>query len=373
VKVLVVTVVHDPDDARIRHRQVRALLDAGHHVTMVAPFTAYDRPLPRDLSPVDVPRASGRRRLAALRAAARELARRGRDHDVVLLHDPELLLAALLVAGRLRQQVVVWDVHEDTGAALRMKSWLPAAARRLLPRVVRWAERLAERRVHLLLAEESYADRFSRRHPVVPNTTVVPDGSPEPSRPGRAVYLGRLTPARGALELVELGRRLRGDVVVELIGDATADVEAAVAAAAVAGDVRWHGFVPNDRALTLLAGATAGLSLLHDQPNYAHSRPTKVLEYMAHGLPVVTTPNAASVALVEQHGCGVVVPFGDVDALERAVRALDADDVLRHRYAAAGRNAAEEGLTWSSDGAAFVAVLEAWAKTRRRPGPEQMQ
>ena len=32
LRVLVVTVVHDPEDARIRHRQLPALLDAGHDV-----------------------------------------------------------------------------------------------------------------------------------------------------------------------------------------------------------------------------------------------------------------------------------------------------------------------------------------------------
>ena len=42
--------------------------------------------------------------------------KQARDHDVILLHDPELLAA---VAGlrRRRGPVVVWDVHEDTAAA----------------------------------------------------------------------------------------------------------------------------------------------------------------------------------------------------------------------------------------------------------------
>lgn len=366
MRVLVVTVVHDPDDARIRHRQVRALLDAGHQVTMAAPFAAFGRPVPEGIAVVDVPRAMGRRRLAALLAAVRLLARRAADHDIVLLHDPELLLAALLAAPWLRGQVVVWDVHEDTGAALGMKAWLPPIARQILPRAVLMAERLAERRVRLLLAEDAYAARFRRSHPVVPNTTTVPGEEPEPSRRGRVVYLGRLTTARGADEMLELGRRLKGDIVVELIGDATADVRAQVEAAAAAGDVLWRGFVPNDRALHMLDGATAGLSVLHDQANYAHSRPTKALEYMAHGVPVVTTPNPASVDLVEEHACGLVVPFGDVDALERAVRDLDADDDRRHRLGAAGWRAAGAGLTWAADSASFVSVLAEWARSRGR-------
>ncbi|MFD0395345.1 glycosyltransferase [Streptomyces nogalater] len=75
--------------------------------------------------------------------------------------------------------------------------------------------------------------------------------------------------------------------------------------------MRWYGFLPNDRALARLSGALAGLSLLHDQPNYRHSRPTKVVEYMAHGVPVVTTPTPLAAELVERHGCGLVVPYRD--------------------------------------------------------------
>ncbi|SNR87651.1 hypothetical protein SAMN06265360_12647, partial [Haloechinothrix alba] len=35
MRVLVVTVVHNPRDARIRYRQIRALLEAGHEVTYI--------------------------------------------------------------------------------------------------------------------------------------------------------------------------------------------------------------------------------------------------------------------------------------------------------------------------------------------------
>ena len=56
------------------------------------------------------------------------------------------------------------------------------------------------------------------------------------------------------------------------------------------GLLRWPGFVPNDQAMPVGDGALAGLSLLQDEPNFRHSLPTKVVEYMARGVPVVTTP-----------------------------------------------------------------------------------
>src|SRR5690606_16009188 len=138
--VLVVTVVHHPDDARIRHRQIQALLEAGWRVTYAAPFADYGLTRPvgvPGLDPVELPRASGRHRLPALRAARRLLRERAPRHDVVLLHDPELLLAL----GGLSLDHVVWDVHEDTAAALEVRPWVPDPLRR----PAAWAVRALER------------------------------------------------------------------------------------------------------------------------------------------------------------------------------------------------------------------------------------
>ncbi len=58
-RVLVMTVVHDPDDARIRYRQLTALLAAGMQVTYAAPFEASHRRPPEGVTAVDLPRQPG--------------------------------------------------------------------------------------------------------------------------------------------------------------------------------------------------------------------------------------------------------------------------------------------------------------------------
>ncbi len=363
--VLVVTVVHHPQDARIRHRQVPALLAAGWDVTYAAPFRGYGLPVPPDASHgagrlhcVDVPRAAGRRRLGALRYARRLVRGLGREHDVVLVHDPELLLA---VPRSLRSRSV-WDVHEDTAAAVVAKPWLPRPARALAAGLVRGVERWAERHLTLLLAEYGYRERFAREHVVVPNTVPVPPDAPAPGA-DRVVYLGSITLERGAREVAETGRILRertgGAVTTHVVGPAHGPAEAVVREAHEQGDVHWHGFVPNDRAGELLDGALAGLSLLQDLPNYRHSMPTKVLEYMAHGVPVVTTPLPLARDVVTTAGSGVVVPFGDPAAAADAVLALRADAGRAAALGAAGRRAARERYDWAAVSGDFVAALTA--------------
>jgi glycosyltransferase involved in cell wall biosynthesis len=353
VHVLVVTVVHTPLDARIWHRQIGALLDAGHKVTYVAPFSGYGTAPPDGVVAVDVPRSTGRRRVAAVRAARRSMKRYAGAADVIVLHDPELLAAAAF----LRRPPTVWDVHEDTAADLVDKPWLPRPVRGGLRPVVRGAERLAERRVHLLLAEEGYQPSFRRPHVVVPNEPVVPATVAAPGN-DRVVYLGRVSRSRGADLLLALPGRLPRGVRLEVLGPADTDVEARFADAARAGVLDWSGFVPNDVAHARLDGALAGVSLLRDLPNFRHSRPTKVVEYMARGVPVITTPTPVAAEIVQRHDSGMVVPFDDLDAVATAIERLHRDESLRNDLARRGHDAALAHYDWRRSAARFVAELE---------------
>jgi glycosyltransferase involved in cell wall biosynthesis len=364
MRVVVCTIVHHPADARIYHRQIRALLDAGHQVTYIAPADSEDfHPERAGLQVTSVPRAVGRRRVGALFAARKALASHVAGADLLLIHDPELLLA---LPPRRRRPPTVWDVHEDTAAALGTKPWLPRPLRPAAAVAVHTAERSAERRVHLILAEQGYVARFSRPHPVVPNTTYVPDAPAPPAPPGdeqKVVYVGHLSPDRGVGEMIDLARLLRPHgITVELIGPADARARALIEPAQAEGLLRWDGFVPNDRAMPMVDGALAGLSLLHDEPNFRHSLPTKVVEYMARGVPVVTTPLPAAAELATRHDCGFVVPFGDPGAAADAVLTLAGDSSLRAKMGSRGHEAARRSLGWPADARAFVAQLEAWAK-----------
>lgn len=358
VRVLVVCPVHDPRDARIAERQIGALLDAGHEVTQAAPFSACGARPRAGVRALDIPRSAGRRRLAAVRQARRVLRREAPRHDVVLLHSPDAALAAAGIA----HPAIVWDVHEDTAAALSMRPWMPRPLVGPVGAGARWVEGRAEGAWHLLLAERAYAARFAKAHPVVPNTPVVPERV-APTRRGRAIYVGRLTRARGAHDLVRLGRALasRG-VILEVIGNADPEVAGEIARASEDGWIDWRGFLPNAEALERIEGATVGVSLLHDEANYRHSMPTKLLEYLSRGVPFVSTPLPLARDLADSTGAGVIVPFESADAACEAVLALNEDDQRRQAMADAGRAWVRAHADWAVDGPAFVRQLEEWAR-----------
>jgi glycosyltransferase involved in cell wall biosynthesis len=205
----------------------------------------------------------------------------------------------------------------------------------------------------------------------VPNTTYVPDQPAPYDGQARVVYVGHISPDRGAAEMVALAELAAPQgVTVELVGSADAQARAVLGPAAARGLIRWHGYLPNDEAMALTDGALAGLSLLQDDPNFRHSMPTKVAEYMARGVPVVTTPLPLAASLVQRSDGGFVIPFGDARAASEAVLSLKADPALRDAMGARGHRHAAESLRWPDHAGAFVAQLDqgAGAPGAARPG-----
>ncbi len=349
MRVVVATIVHHPEDARIRHRQIESLLESGAEVTYIAP--AGDLILDPRVRRRVVPCASGRNRLPALRQAWVALREETPRADVTVVHDPELILAARAIEGPR-----VWDVHEDTAAQLADKPYLPRSIRPLVRLLARHLESRGERDFQLLIAERGYAARFPTatlvRNTVRPNPNTIPPGQ------DKAVYLGRVSWGRGAETINAIAADLPQDMQLEVIGPVDPGVTIAPA-------VGCRGFVPNSEALGYLPGATAGLSLLRDLPNYRHSMPTKILEYLAAGVPVIATPLPEAVEIVERFECGIIVPFDDPSAAVEALAFLKREESTRVRYGANGRRAVERYYNWHVDERRFTNALRRSAGLNR--------
>ncbi len=361
MRFLVVTTVHTPLDARIHRRQIGILTAMGHEVTYVAPWrsTGTSREdAGQHVRAIDVPRSVGRDRWTAISRARRLVARLADDHDLVIIHDPELL--AIAPARRWRTPLV-WDVHEDVATSLLDRSWVPPRFRRAIAGAVRLAESAAERHLHLVLAESAYRERFSRVHPVVPNVPWLPTLEPPAPDDGRVVYVGRISNSRGARQMLEIAHVLGPDVPVHLIGDVDADLRGEIELASQAGVIHWHGFLPNEQALEFIQGASVGLSLIEPQPNHRVSLQSKVLDYLSRRVPVLVSDLPVTGPFVRERDVGRVVPYGDVDAAVMEIRRLIADGDERRQLADRGFALVQAGLCWDVEGPRFEQILRGWA------------
>jgi len=155
---------------------------------------------------------------------------------------------------------------------------------------------------------------------VIPNGIDMPRGQ-GPSfleAPRTILFLSRIHPKKGLLNLVEAWRRLRpaGWTVVIAGPDEQghrAEVERAVATAGLQEEIRFIGPVFGEAKHGLFR--TASLLVL---PTRREQSGVVVLEALSHGLPVITT-KAAPWAELETHRCGWWVDVGAAP-LEQALR-----------------------------------------------------
>jgi glycosyltransferase involved in cell wall biosynthesis len=70
--------------------------------------------------------------------------------------------------------------------------------------------------------------------------------------------------------------------------------------------------------------------------------PSKIYEAMATGLPILFGGEGEGARRILEANAGMVVPYGDIAALEHGIRELATKRVLRQQFGKAGRLAAEK-------------------------------
>jgi glycosyltransferase involved in cell wall biosynthesis len=171
-------------------------------------------------------------------------------------------------------------------------------------------------------------------------------------RPLVVLWLGSVILRKGIQYLIEAARLLAGRAIRFVVAGPVAITPQAVSTAPK--NLEFRGRVTRDRATgEYLAADVFVLPTLSD--GFAITQ----LEAMAHGLPVIATPNCG--AAVDHGHDGLIVPAGDAPALAAAIAALDDD---RGRLAAMSEAALVKSRQFSL--ATFAARLDAAAAAAAR-------
>jgi len=171
------------------------------------------------------------------------------------------------------------------------------------------------------------------------------------------LYVGRLSPEKGLLNLIAAVARLRKwrPVLVFVgAGEQQPILEEACRQAGV--DARFIGYVRTEQLYQYYALAYVFVLPSVTTQTFKEPWGLVVNEAMNQGVPVIATDavGAAAGGLVQHDETGMVVPERDVDALAAALRQLLADPALRARL---GQAAQEKVLKW--DNTRMVAGFQA--------------
>jgi glycosyltransferase involved in cell wall biosynthesis len=382
--ILLASVLKPVDDTRMLGKFARTLAALGARVA-VAGRGSVASSLPGNISQHPI-FWGGRLSLGRLGAQVRywRLLRQLRP-ALVVVHAPELLPLTLLWRALGRNRQFIYDIRENYALNVSTQGVYAGLMRRTLASGLRWVEGLAARRAAALtLAEESYAAELPFLRLLPPSRVVVlenkyqpapteqlpttPRPLPAPTKPLRLLYSGTISELNGLRAAVGLAEILHvswpGGAQLTIIGFCQRPELLAELA-------RWQA---QGRPINVLGGTTAvphaaivaqisrshlGMALYEPHPSTWRCRPTKLFEYLAHGLPVVIPENPLWQALISQYDAGL---SGDFSPAQLPATAASLLTKLRAQAQNPANGFYRSGLPsevlWASEGKKLGLLLE---------------
>lgn len=366
LKVCVITSVHNVFDNRIFQKECKTLVKAGYDVTLLA---QHDKSEVVDGGITIVPLSGPRNRFVRMTGTTWQAYRNALaiDADIYHLHDPELLLIGILL--KLHGKKIIYDMHENLPKQIKSKDWINPKLRRILSMAVYWTERLLLIGTPVIFAEYSYRKDYLwvKKCTTVLNMPLINELLPfkydTSVKHGFAVgYMGGVSDARGSLTTIEALKILKDDGIsarFECIGpiaESHKQVLLKKCGEYNLSNVVFHGYLPAHKGWHVIGQCSVGLALLHPIPNYIESYPTKIFEYMAMGLPVITSNFPLYRAIIEENDCGLCVDPMNPEEIAGAIQWIMEHPVEAEHMGQNGRRAVEEKFNWGIEEKKLLSV-----------------
>ena len=348
------TSVHPRNDTRIFYKMCQSLVAHGHQVTLIVADGKGDM-VCNGVSIIDVGASKDRFdriRHAPGRVYAKAVAL---DSELYHLHDPELMPVGLKLKRQGRR--VIFDSHEDVPGQMLGKHYLKKPVAWILSKSIAVYEaRACAKFDGVIIPGLFIRDKFLRINPNTidinnfPVSGELDTRTPWEAKSSEVSYVGGIAGIRGILQMVRAMEKVHSKVRLNLCGQFVApDVERACKGMPGWTHVNEHGFVDRSRVRDVLARSTAGLVVLHPNPNYINAQPVKMFEYMIAGIPVIASDFPLWREIVVGNRCGLCVDPMDVDAIAGAIDYLIEHPDEARRMGENGRRAVLEKYNWQTE------------------------
>lgn len=237
-----------------------------------------------------------------------------RAHGKVLFTpDPEGAIA-IWASTLLRKRPWICDVREDYRLLIEDRAWAKGTQKIIAIGLAKLALFASARADVTVVVDEWVRPLKAKNRLVVtnaPDVRFLPDIHAPDSIP-RALYVGDVRGSRGLwsmLRTMELAPAWHLDIAGTISSQDISRVLSWKEHSSAASRVHFHGTLKPQDSWKFAEGAWVGLSLLENTPAFQRAWPTKIGEYLACGIPVITTDLPRPREVIVSTRAGATVDF----------------------------------------------------------------
>lgn len=288
--------------------------------------------------------------------------------DLYHIHDPELMPCAILLRA-IGKKVIV-DVHENIAEDIFDKEWIKN--KRITYSIFDRIEHIACKKSPVVLAEASYLKRYEKFAPDITQiyNYVEPDFfrqfQSNDRDPLHLFYIGIILESRCIAEIMDAMKVLHErnfPVHFHCVGRLYTRIENLIMTHKHYEELKpylhFYGRKNLEEGYIVSKQCGIGLCLIKPMKNSVESKPTKLFEYMACGLPIITSNFPLYRQLVEDTQTGLTVNPESVSEISDSIQRLIQDKELTKRFAQNGNFSAQKLYNWESE---RVKLLDLYAK-----------
>ncbi|MHC4154181.1 MAG: glycosyltransferase family 4 protein [Planctomycetota bacterium] len=345
IKIAYVSVVHPLHDHRFLYKQCRGLADNGFHVDYYVQSSeesvinnVHIKPLKSHVSRV--------RRFLSTFGLLPKLVKG--KYDAIHLVDPELLPLGMILK-LLSKPVILFDAHEDYVHFMQHKHYLNSFVSKAFSFGIKFLLYISSLMLDgFVFADKGTAEQFKKVPPDrksffynFPLLSMFPDKPQNwPSRKYDVVLLGTMSRTSGIfviLEAVSIVKSRFPPLKCFFIGQVGDELKPQVDEYIQQHDlsecVEFTGRLPHGDVPNLLQQCKVGLVGLLDMPKFSRNIATKMFEYMACGIPVVSVDLPPERLFMVHGEQGYFVPPEDPQAMADAVYKIISEPELGRKMA----------------------------------------
>ena len=348
VKVCHMTSVHSPEDGRIFRKECTSLANAGYDTYLIQQGDSYEKNGVHIIG-FGKPESS---RIKRMLASSRKVYKKALsvDADIYHFHDPELLRIGLKLKKKGKK--VVFDSHEDTGAFIMEKDYIPLFIRKAVSKIYRKYERSICKRLDGVICVspdvESYFSGLNKNCEVITNYPIVEDAFTEPDYGSKKLFFaGMLIPLWHHHNIIDAIKDIDG-ANYTVCGMSDKDYLSSLSKMSGWEKVRYLGRVDFDTVKSEMNGSAIGICILGESLIGGSFGNTKLFEEMMAGLPVVCSDYTNWKTIIEDNECGICVPPDDTKAIHDAIKKLIDNKELAREMGLNGRRLSETKYNWKS-------------------------